>query len=144
MQNEWFILWFPLVCSLNQGVLYFMRIKIQICMYWNIHFFFFIISPLMVQGIQDPKLASIESKLIHAVFILDSCGQNLSEVAYEFLHGLQTHCQFWDFSFTFCFSEARLPMDSSSWKKLLNDRSLEVAAVISQFKKKIQKRKSKN
>ena len=44
----------------------------------------------MVQGIQDPKLASIESKLIHAVFILDSWGQNLSEDAYEFLQGLQT------------------------------------------------------
>ena len=43
----------------------------------------------MFQGIQNQKLASIELKLIHAVFILDSCGQNLSEVAYEFLHGLQ-------------------------------------------------------
>ena len=45
----------------------------------------------MFQGIQDQKLASIESKLIHAVFILDSWGQNLSEVAYEFLQGLRTH-----------------------------------------------------
>ena len=49
------------------------------------------IFPFMFQGIQDQKLASIESKLIHAVFILDSWGQNLSEVAYEFLQGLRTH-----------------------------------------------------
>ena len=49
------------------------------------------ISPLMFQGIQDQKLASIELKLIHAVFILDSWRQNLFEVAYDFLYGLRTH-----------------------------------------------------
>ena len=49
------------------------------------------IFPLMFQGIQDQKLALIESKLIHAVFILDSWGQNLSEVSYEFLHGLRVN-----------------------------------------------------
>ena len=80
-------------CSLNQEVLYLLRIKIQnmYVLKYPLLLDFFIISPLMFQGIQDQKLASIESKLIHAVFILDSWGQNLSEVAYEFLHGLRTH-----------------------------------------------------
>ena len=39
-----------------------------------------------------------------------------------------THCQFWDFSFTFCFSEARSPMDSWPWKKLLH-KSLKIVHI---------------
>ena len=59
-----------------------------------------------------------------------------------------THCQFWDFSFTFCFSEARLPMYSSSLRKMSNDGSLEITAVISlkirkKKNQKVKKKKSK-
>ena len=75
----------------------------------------------LYQKTQNSQTRSLRLKNtnIHTVFVLEI--------------GPVAHCQFWDFSFTFCFSEARSPMDSWPWKKLLNDESLEVTVVISRF-----------